>query len=427
MIEAFLSPRLNYLVHDSNPNPNRQNQHHSYTKPSEQDKDMDVLMEKISEMKLTLNDDARRIFHGRGGFFPGYEHITLDWMPPVLLLTIFDYKRNSQSEKHGSDIFEKVNDNEEEFDEHSDEVKKICGAIGARWNQLGLGLTDSQTTNTSTKDGQQPIYSHEYYEQMNLVYQRRLLSGKTKTSLLYGKIPPSNHIICENNDKYYVHLLKGQNHGLFLDMLNGRNWLREKLNSRNQNGHIETTKILNLFSYTCAFSVCALNTEKKSEKSENETSCCDNHNSKISVINMDMSKGALKIGQRNHELNSLSGTKARAKFLSHDIFKSWGKIKKLGPYDIIVCDPPSYQKGSFIATKDYPKIIRRIPSLLKGEQNNKSYALICLNAPELDTQYLKDMVKSNAPELKYIRRIENPDNFPAIDNERSLKVLLYEL
>ena len=33
--------------------------------------------------------DAFRVFHGRGGCFPGSEHLTLDWYPPVLLLTSF--------------------------------------------------------------------------------------------------------------------------------------------------------------------------------------------------------------------------------------------------------------------------------------------------------------------------------------------------
>lgn len=66
-------------------------------------------------------------------------------------------------------------------------------------------------------------------------------------------------------------------------------------------------KVLNLFAYTCAFSVAAL----KGGADE--------------VVNMDMSKGALAIGKQNHLLNGLT---AGARFLGHDIFKSWGKLKK---------------------------------------------------------------------------------------------------
>ena len=53
--------------------------------------------------------------------------------------------------------------------------------------------------------------------------------------------------------------------------------------------------------------------------------------------------------------------------------------------------------------------------------------LLCLNAPELDTHFLKSLVESHAPELQFVERLENPDTFPALDQERSLKVLLYEL
>ena len=53
-----------------------------------------------------------------------------------------------------------------------------------------------------------------------------------------------------------------------------------------------------------------------------------------------MSRGALKIGQRSHDLNELLKQGKIAKFLSHDLFKSWGKLKRNGPYDCIVADPP---------------------------------------------------------------------------------------
>ena len=36
-----------------------------------------------------LSTDAHRLFHGRGGRFPGCEHLALDAYPPVLLLTSF--------------------------------------------------------------------------------------------------------------------------------------------------------------------------------------------------------------------------------------------------------------------------------------------------------------------------------------------------
>ena len=48
---------------------------------------MQALFDAIRHMALP--GDAQRIFHGRGGLFPGCEHLALDAYPPVFLLTAF--------------------------------------------------------------------------------------------------------------------------------------------------------------------------------------------------------------------------------------------------------------------------------------------------------------------------------------------------
>ena len=328
-------------------------------------KTSDALVEAIRQMDLSLSDDATRIFHGRGGYYPGYEHVTLDWYPPVLLLTSF-----------------KAVD--------SDKLALWCDALSTRWAECFEHDNKQEEEDQGTS--------------MNLVYQCRA-DTPTTTRLVFGSVPDT-HVVTENDgkDKFLVHLLRGQNHGLFLDMANGRTWVRE--NAANET-------ILNLFAYTCAFSISALNGEARE------------------VINVDMSKGALKVGQRNHEINRLLGESSssegvfpgRSRFLGHDIFKTWGKIRKLGPYGIVIVDPPSYQLGSFVAKKDYRKLIRRLPALLTPGGR----ALICLNAPELDTAYLTGLVQSSAPMLRFVQRLDNPETFPAIDKERALKVLVYQM
>ena len=136
------------------------------------------------------------------------------------------------------------------------------------------------------------------------------------------------------------------------------------------------------------------------------------------VINMDMASSTLALGRENHQLNQLTG----AKFFAHDIFSSWGKLKRLGPYDLVIADPPSYQKGSFVATKDYARLVRRLPDLLTAQ----GHALLCLNAPELSSQFLRDTVEAEAPALQFIQRLANPPAFADVDEERSLKVLVYQ-
>ena len=291
---------------------------------------------------IELGDDAVRLFHGRGGHYAGCEHLCLDWFAPVLLLTSFTPLAD-------------------------DDLATCQQAIAARWQAI------------------------RPESQLNLVYQYRS-AGETFTQVLQGEVPEP-HIVSENGARFQVHLMRGQNHGLFLDMANGREWVRA--NARYK-------KVLNLFAYTCGFSVAAL------------------QGGADEVVNMDMSKGALGIGKQNHLLNGFS---AGARFLGHDIFKSWGKLKKLGPYDIIVADPPSNQKGSFVATKDYVRLIRRLPELLA----DNGEVLLCLNAPELDTTFLRQQVADAAPALEYIERLANPPAFMDVSEEKSLKVLRYRL
>ena len=159
-------------------------------------------------------------------------------------------------------------------------------------------------------------------------------------------------------------------------------------------------KVLNLLAYTCAFSVAALQGGARH------------------VLNIDMAAGAIAIGQHNHALN---GLKERASFMSHDIFKTWGKITRGGAYGLVIVDPPSYQKGSFVAGKDYPRLLRRLNDLVAPG----GHALLCLNAPEIGSAFLQDQVREHAPELVFEQRLPNPPVFADIDPERALKVLVY--
>lgn len=300
---------------------------------------MHALLEAIAQARP--GPEACRVFHGRGGLHPGCEHLSLDWYAPVWLLTSFA-----------------------PLDEAT--LAAVGQALAARMQALG-----------------QPL---------NWVVQFRGHGAtRSDTRLMAGSVPEP-HTVQEQGARYRVHVLRGQNHGLFLDMAAGRQWLREQAAGQ---------RVLNLFAYTCAFSVAALQGGARE------------------VVNLDMAAAALAIGQHNHQLNGLVG----ARFLAHDLFSSWGKLKRLGPFDTVVADPPSYQKGSFVASKDYPRLLRRLPELMApGGQ-----ALLCLNAPEMPSQFLVGQVAAQAPALRFVRRLANPPAFADVDPERALKVLLFTL
>ncbi|HAU57248.1 MAG TPA: SAM-dependent methyltransferase, partial [Comamonadaceae bacterium] len=133
---------------------------------------MHALLHAIATMDLP--HDARRIFHGRGGLHPGCEHWALDAYPPVWVLT----------------AFEPASD---------DTLAMVHTALAQRWEQLAPG---------------QPL---------NWVYQCRH-EGRTETRQMAGSVPDP-HVVTEDGARYRAHMLRGQNHGLFLDMAEGRRWV----------------------------------------------------------------------------------------------------------------------------------------------------------------------------------------------------------
>lgn len=301
-----------------------------------------ALLDAISHLPVPRG--AQRLFHGRGGLYPGCEQWTLDFYDPVWLLTSFAAVT-------------------------ADELATLQAALQARWSQIAPG---------------QPFH---------LVFQHRN-EVQADTQVLSGEVPDP-HVVEEAGTRFGVHLLRGYNHGLFLDMAEGRAWVRRALAAR------PSAKVLNLFAYTCAFSVVALQAGA------------------AEVINVDMANGPLSMGKRNHQLNGLT---RGANFWAHDIFNSWGKIGRHGPYDLIILDPPAYQKGSFVAEKDYPRLMRRLPELL----NPSGYALLCLNSPKLGPDFLTQHMATEAPTLAFIERLPNPPAFADASSERSLKVLIYQ-
>ncbi|MFT3776687.1 MAG: class I SAM-dependent methyltransferase [Ottowia sp.] len=335
---------------------------------------MQALLDAIAAMPLP--GDAQRIFHGRGGRHPGCEQWVLDAYPPVFVLTSFAPVGDAQLAAAGA-------------------------ALQARWDVLAPGRP------------------------LDWVFQHRG-AGQAETRLMAGSVPEP-HVVTEAGARYLVHVLRGQNHGLFLDMAEGRRWVREfaaAFSAREGRG----ARVLNLFAYTCAFSVAAL------------------LGGAAHAVNIDMARGALATGQQNHRLNGIaSGAgvlppgRPKAKtaplggsgpreagerggnFLAHDIFSSWGKITRGGPYDLVIIDPPSYQKGSFVATKDYARILRRLPALLA----DGGHALLCLNAPELGMDFLRRQVSEQAPDLAFVQRVANPAAFADVDEDRALKVAVF--
>jgi 23S rRNA (cytosine1962-C5)-methyltransferase len=299
---------------------------------------IDVVQNEVWTNLEHKKKEFMRIFHGRGGCFEGFKFLTIDSIDTLLFIVFFDK----------------------------------CDEVIEKALIEFLKTLKNKGFNTA-------------------ILQRRYLS-KAPSEVLFGEVEEEKYAI-ENGLKYYLNFLNNQNIGFFADMKKGREFVSQHCRGKN---------VLNLFSYTCSFSVVA------------------SHHGAKQIINVDMSKAALNTGRENHYLNDLETN--NIKFLPFNILKSWSKIRKYAPYDLIIIDPPSFQKGSFVASKDYSKIIRRLGEL--SDENTQ--VLACLNDPILDESFIQTLFEENANEFVFEKRLDNLESFKTVDENRSLKNLIFK-
>lgn len=206
--------------------------------------------------------------------------------------------------------------------------------------------------------------------------------------LLLGQLE-KDPILVESGLKYYLRPHQGLNIGFFIDMAIGRSLVRQCAGGK---------RVLNLFAYSCSFSVAALAGGAEQ------------------VVNIDMNRSALDLGRRNHRLNALDERKVS--FLPHEIFRSFSLLRKLGPFDLIVCDPPHAQGRSFTAEHHWPRLIGRLESLLAegGE------VIACLNAPHLPGGFLHEVFRHKMPHLRERACLTAGEDFPEADPTRGLTI-----
>lgn len=225
----------------------------------------------------------------------------------------------------------------------------------------------------------------------SILLQMRYKTG-SPAKTLKGKVP-NRVLIFEDGLSFEVHLGTQQNSGFFLDMRPLRGWI--KANSSHKN-------VLNLFAYTCSFSVAALAGGAKS------------------VTNVDMSKTSLRWGLLNHSHNHQDCRSVNQ--IPHNIFTSWGRIKQLGRYDLLIIDPPTRQHRSFNAEKNYAAIIKRIPQVC----NDGADIIATLNSPFLDKKFLLGKFARHAPTAEFIASIPASPEFRDKHPEKALKILRFK-
>lgn len=135
-----------------------------------------------------------------------------------------------------------------------------------------------------------------------------------RLEVLHGRLPPRDLIISEHGLRMQVDLFHGQKTGLFLDHRENRRFMGELCGGK---------RVLNLFSYTGAFSLYAARAGASS------------------VTSVDISQPAARAARANFELNGLDPEPHE--FLAEDVFEFLERTHQAGSlYDIVICDPPSF-------------------------------------------------------------------------------------
>jgi len=299
---------------------------------------MQIIHEEI-QRHLPGHGETRRLFHGRGQCFTGYDDLVIDFFPPVVMVVL--YRQRPQA-----------------------------------W------LEDlTQLLGTALPDKPRAI----------LLQERFLPNGPSR--LLQGELPESLDAL-EAGLSFRLRLGEAQNIGFFPDMAVGRKLVRERAIGK---------RVLNLFAYSCSFSVAAL------------------AGGATQVVNLDMNRGALELGKLNHQINHID--LRRASFLPLEFFRSLGKLRKLGPFDMVICDPPASQGKNFTAERHWPKLVRSLPELVGpgGE------ILACLNAPNLGPDYLDQLLAETFPLAENLGLYRPGEDFPDAHPDCSVSLHHYRL
>lgn len=157
---------------------------------------------------------------------------------------------------------------------------------------------------------------------------------------VYGQEAPDFFTVLENGVLYQVFMNDGLMTGIFLDQHEVRGSLVD--------GLAMGKSLLNMFSYTAAFSVAAA------------------MGGASQTTSVDLAKRSRELSQAHFQANGLSTDEHR--FIVMDVFEyfKYAKRKDL-TYDVIVLDPPSFarnKKQTFSVAKDYHKLISQSLEIL---------------------------------------------------------------
>ncbi len=174
--------------------------------------------------------------------------------------------------------------------------------------------------------------------------------GAGKSELIFGVNPPTDYAVLHNGIRLHCDLVDFQSTGVFMDMRDVRNSLRDWYGS--------CASMLNLFSHTGAFSV---------------------HARKYGVehcVNVDLSRSIHRRAKLNYALNGIAWDDRD--FISGDTGEWINRFsRKKRKFSLIVYDPPTFsrnKKSVFSVRRDFRKHLEKLQDI-----SDDGYILTCIN------------------------------------------------
>lgn len=223
---------------------------------------------------------------------------------------------------------------------------------------------------------------------------------------LFGSDAPEPLLVCENGVTYATYLNDGLMTGIFLDQKEVRGRLVE--------GLAAGKTVLNMFSYTGAFSVASA------------------MGGSSTTTSVDLAKRSLPKTKEQFEVNHLAVDDQ--KIIVMDVFEyfKYANRKQLS-YDVIILDPPSFarnKKKVFSVAKNYGDLVKDSIDILKKD----GFLIASTNAANISLEKYKKMI-IQALEEKHVRyqfkeTYQLPDDFKTnqyFEEGNYLKVFFIEI
>ena len=214
---------------------------------------------------------------------------------------------------------------------------------------------------------------------------------------VYGQEAPEFFTVLENGVLYQVFMNDGLMTGIFLDQHEVRGSLVD--------GLAMGKSLLNMFSYTAAFSVAAA------------------MGGASQTTSVDLAKRSRELSQAHFQANGIS--KDDHRFIVMDVFEyfKYAKRKDL-TYDVIVLDPPSFarnKKQTFSVAKDYHKLISQSLEIL----NPGGIIIASTNAANVSRQKFTEQIDKGFAGRSYqiLNKYGLPADFAYNKNDESSNYL----